>query len=142
MKKNLNLILLGGSLFLSALIFALMAAPGVTVTILGATGKASVCDCLENTGTLIAFILFIVAFLALAFALCVDLLKIKFDFNMFLALGAALLLLVAGILFFCTASINGGGDLGIGAIFCGILAILAAGGSCLYGLVAAKVVKL
>lgn len=142
MKKHLNLILLGCAVFFAALIFALMAAPGITVSLFGATGKASVYDCLENGGTLAAFIIFIVGFVTAACLLVVEVLKMSIKYEAFVAFFAALLLLVAGILFFCTASIAGGGDLGVGAILCGIFGILSALALCFYGGVKGKFIKL
>ena len=142
MKKYLNLILLGCSALFAALIFAVMAAPGVTASAFGLTAKASVYDCLDNGGTLAAFIIFIVGFVTALCLLGVEALKVKIKYEAIVAFFGALLLLVAGILFFCTASIAGGGDLGVGAILSGIFAIIAALSLCFYGGVKGKFIKL
>lgn len=138
MKKYLGLIILGASLFFAVLIFAFMAAAGVTI--LGTS--ASVYDCLDEGGVLATFIIFIVGFLAGGCLLLMDVLKMKFKYDFVIAFGSALLLLVAGILFFCTASFVGLGKLGAGAILCGIFAILASLGLCFAGALKAKIIKL
>ena len=144
MKKYLNLIVLGGSLLFTVLIFAFMAGAAVVVKSGNLLIKSdSVYAALgDSTGTLIAFILFLLAFLAGAALLCLAVLKkdVKFDFA--IAFCAGLLLLVAGILFFCGVSFIGGNGLGAGSVFCGIFAILGALGFCFYGCLVGKLIKL
>ena len=139
MKKNLNLIVLCGSLFLAVLVFAFMALPGIT---LFGENAGSVYDCLDEGGVTATFILFIIGFLAGACACAIKLLNVKFKYGFLVAFGGALLLLVAGILYFCTTSIVGGGSLAAGAVLCGLLSIFAALGLCFYGALEGKLIKL
>lgn len=125
MKKNLNVILLGCSAFLILVNFALMAAPGLK---LGSLASSSVYNLIGNGHTLdiLAMVFGIVALLIIAFVCLVELKIVKFAYAHFCALGAALLLLLAGIFFFCTATGDYKGlDLGVGAILCGIFDLLA-----------------
>ena len=138
MKKNLNLIVLLGSLFFAALVFAFMALPAIALGGL----DSSFYNILEDGGPLATFILFLVGFLAGACACVIKLLNMKFKYGHFVAFGGALLLLVAGILFFCGVSFIGGNGLGAGSVFCGIFSILAALGFCFYGCLAGKLIKL
>ena len=97
----------------------------------------------DSAGTLIAFILFLLAFLAGAFLLCLVVLKKEFEFDFAIAFCAGLLLLVAGILFFCSVSLVGyGNSLGAGSVLCGLFSIFAALGFCFYGCLAGKLIKL
>ncbi len=137
MKKNLNLIVLLGSLFFAALVFAFMALPAIALGGL----DSSFYNILEDGGPLATFILFLVGFLAGACACVIKLLNMKFKYGHFVAFCGALLLLVAGILFFCTASFVGG-DLAVGSILCGILLVFAALGLCFYGALEGKFIKL
>lgn len=141
MKKNLNLIVLLGSLFFAALVFAFMALPAVKGNLIIATAKFSFYDILEEGGPLATFILFLVGFLAGACSCGIKLLNVKFKYGFLVAFCGALLLLVAGILFFCTASFVGG-DLAVGSILCGILLVFAALGLCFYGALEGKFIKL
>ena len=144
MKKFLNLIVLGGSLFFTVLIFAFMAGAAVVAKSGSVVIKSdSVYSWLgDSTGTLIAFILFLLAFLAGAALLCLLVLKKEFKFDFAIAFCAGLLLLVAGILFFCGTSFIGGNGLGAGSVFSGIFAILGALGFFFYGCLAGKLIKL
>ena len=143
MKKNLNLIILCGSLFLAVLVFVFMAIPAVTANVIIGTAKASMYDLLgDYGGVLAAFILFLVGFLGGCCVVVIKLLNLKFDFAHFVAFGSALLLLVAGILFFCTASFVGVGSLAAGAVLCALLSIFAALGLCFYGALEGKLIKL
>ena len=144
MKKYLNLIVLGASLLFTVLIFAFMAGTAVVAKSGSIVIKSdSVYSCLgDSTGTLIAFILFLIAFLGGAALLCLSILKKELKFDFAIAFCAGLLLLVAGILFFCGVSFIGGNGLGAGSVFCGIFAILAALGFCFYGCLVGKLIKL
>ena len=138
MKKNLNLIVLLGSLFFAALVFAFMALPAIALGGL----DSSFYNILEDGGPLATFILFLVGFLAGACACVIKVLNMKFKYGHFVAFCGALLLLVAGILFFCTASFYDFVSLGAGAVLCAICAILAALGLCFYGALEGKFIKL
>ena len=143
MKKNLNLIVLCGSLFLAVLVFAFMALPALSANLIIATAKPSFYDLLgDYGGTVATLILFIVGFLAGACACAIKLLNVKFKYGFLVAFCGALLLLVAGILFFCTASIVGAGSLAAGAVLCALLSIFAALGLCFYGALEGKLIKL
>ena len=143
MKKNLNLIILCGSLFLAVLIFAFMALPALNVNVIIGTAKPSFYDLLgDYGGTVATLILFIVGLLAGICAGAIKLLDVKFKYGYLVAFGGALLLLVAGILFFCTASFVGAGSLAAGTVLCGLLSIFAALGLCLYGALEGKLIKL
>lgn len=143
MKKFLNLIVLGGSLFLAALVFAFMALPALSANLIIATAKPSFYDLLGDYGGLVAtLIIFIVGFLAAGFVFALELIKAKFNYSMFVAFGAGFLLLIAGILFFCTAAIVDAGSLAAGSVLCGLLSIFAALGTCFYGCLAGKLIKL
>ena len=138
MKKNLNLIVLCGSLFLAVLVFAFMALPAIALGGL----NSSYYDCLQDGGPLATFILFIVGFLAGVCACAIKLLNVKFKYGFVVAFGGALLLLVAGVLFFCTASFYDFVSLGAGAVLCALLSIFAAFGLCFYGALEGKLIKL
>ena len=72
----------------------------------------------------------------------IKLLNLKFKYGYLVAFGGALLLLVAGILFFCTASFYDFVSLGAGAVLCALLSIFAALGLCFYGALEGKLIKL
>lgn len=122
MKKYLDYILLGTSALFGLIILLVFLAPGITL--LGAT--QSVYSLIGDSygGLIVALIFVILGFLTPLCLCALKLLKIKFLFGSFVAAGAALLLLVAGILLFCTSSFVGVGALGAGAIIAGIFAIL------------------
>jgi Na+/proline symporter len=85
----------------------------------------------EDSGILVVAMVFvIIALLAIAFALLVELKVVDFKFAGFVLLGAALFALLAGIFYFCACTGDYDGcDLGIGAVLCGLLSIFAAGGA-------------
>ena len=148
MKKYLDLLVLGGGLLFNALIFAFMAADGVSVNI-GLKVSASVYSAIGNFGNdgvigglLVALIFVILAVLAGCFLVALIFMKQKFDYAMLVAFGAGLLLLVAGVLFFCTASFAGGGSLGVGAVLSGIFGIIAGLAYVFYGCLKGKLIKL
>lgn len=140
MKKYLKLIVLCGSFFFAALIFAFMAAPGVTWKIGNARFNGSVYDCIKDGSvvSIIALILVILGLLAIGFAAVVELLKIKFAFSKIVLLCAGLLLFVACILFFLTSVPYDNYSLGVGAIFSALFALFASCGCCYAGLVLSK----
>ena len=145
MKKYLNLLVLCGSLLFALLNFAFLAGAAVVAKSGNFVLKSdSVYASLgDATGTLIAFILFLLGFLAGAALLVLALMKKQVKFDMLIAFGAGLLLLVAGILFFCSVSLVGYGNaLGAGSVLCGIFSILAGLGFCFYGCLAGKLIKL
>ena len=148
MKKYLDVISLGCSVLLNALLFAFMALPGL----IGVAGeKYSVYSCLSGDtfysdgvcgGLLVALILLILALCAGLFLCALIFLNKKLGFTMLIALGAGLFLLIAGILFFCTSSFIGYGSLGVGSVLSGIFAILAGLGYVFYGAIKGKLIKL
>ena len=83
MKKFLNLIVLGCSELFALLNFAFLAGAAVVVKSGNLVIKSgSLYEALgDYTGTLIAFILFLLAFLAGAFLLCLVVLKKEFKFD-------------------------------------------------------------
>ena len=144
MKKHLNLLVLCGSLLFAVLNFAFLAGAAVVAKSGSIVIKSdSVYACLgDATGTLIAFILFLLGFLAAAALLVLALMKKNIKFDLIIAFCAGLFLLVAGVLFFCGVSFIGGNGLGAGSVLCGIFSILAALGMCFYGALAGKLIKL
>ena len=131
MKKYLDLILVGVGAFCSALILILMSAPGISASVFGATVTESLYGLLDDGVGLIFAMIFVI--LALVAALCLIALKLlnkKLGYEALIGLCAAVLSLVAGILYFCTKPIVGAGsgiNLGVGAIFCGIFGLIGAG---------------
>lgn len=144
MKKYLNLIVLGGSLLFAVLVFAFLSGAAVVAKSGSLVIKSNSVYYFigEETGTLIAFLLFLVGFLGAAALLVLDLIKKEFKFSLAIAFCAGLLLLVAGVLFFCGTSFIGGNGLGAGSVLSAIFCILAALGLCFYACLKGKIVKL
>lgn len=134
-SKNLSLILCGCAVLFAAVVFATMAGDIFAATDLGSIGSfnfgdiewGSVYNALgaeEPIGVLVAaLVVFIVGFVVVLGALVLTLLKNKFA--KYVTLGACLILIVAGILYFCPAT----GDysdfeLGIGSILSGVFCLL------------------
>ncbi|MBP5308364.1 MAG: hypothetical protein J6Z34_04420 [Clostridia bacterium] len=142
MKKYLDYVLLGASILFGALTLILMVAPGITFgnvsdsvyKVMGNYGK----DGGAVVGLVFALIFTIIA-LAVPACLCVlNFLGKKIGFTAIIAAAAAVLALVAGILFFCTKAMALGdtilnGKLGAGAVLGGIFMILNALVLCYYG---------
>ncbi|MBQ9485215.1 MAG: hypothetical protein IJU83_00070 [Clostridia bacterium] len=130
MKKYLDVCLLGATVLFCALTFALMAAAGVTGSLWGYTSSISVYDAMSHGdstfGVILAFILMILTLLGAGFLLVVKLLNKKLGYEKFCGLVIAIIALVSGILYFLTNSFYGAGDLGAGAVFCGIFGLLEA----------------
>lgn len=128
MKKNLDLLLLAVSELLLLLVFAFMALPGATGTLIGITAKWSVYNAVGDgiAMPIVAMILVILSVLALGLVIASKLLNLKIGFGDLLVLCVAGLAILAGVFFFltCTGDYKGL-DLGVGAILCGILGILA-----------------
>ncbi|MBQ7164633.1 MAG: hypothetical protein IJR61_04820 [Clostridia bacterium] len=145
MKKYLDYILLGASALFGVLTLILMVAPGVTSTILGTTVTSSVYKVMGEGGNdggavvgLVFALIFTILALVVPACLCVfNFLGKKFGFEAIVAAAAAVLALVAGILFFCTKAMSVGSSdyihLGAGAVLCGIFMILNALVLCYYG---------
>ena len=149
MKKYLDVIALGGSVLLNALLFAFMGLPGLVADTFLGKAKASVYSAIGNFGgdgvcggLLVALILVILALCAGLFLCALIFLNKKFGPAMLVALGAGLLLVVSGFLYFCTSSFFGYGSLGAGAVLSGIFAILAGLGYIFYGALKGKLIKL
>ena len=132
-KKNLQPLSLGIAALFSLLVLVFMSLAGYV------WGNASltVYECMTHNGGdgsefgLILALIFTIICLVVAFALAaMALLGKELSFAKWLQLGAAVLALVAGILFFCTVSmvesdaILNVGKLGVGAILAGIFSIL------------------
>lgn len=136
MKKNKigNVLFLGIGAALSAILFLLMLAPGVKETLLDTTAS---CYKLINfgdsarVGLIIALILDITTLALSVCLLMVNLLKTKIKYEKSVALIAAAAAIVSAVLHFLSKQLIGAGDsgiitLGVGAIFCGIVLIVAA----------------
>lgn len=147
MKKYLDLILLGVATLFSLLVFVWMALPALVgdLGILG-TGTTNGYKAMEDAGGLVvAFIFMILVFLVAACLCTLALLKslgkskLEVPFAHFIALGAAVLALVAMILFFLTEPICCDGStydyitLGAGSVLNAISALLAACGLGCFG---------
>ena len=141
MKKYLDEILLGCAAFFAALILILMNAPGLTASGFGITVTASVYDLVGNgnggdptVGLVFAVIFVVLALVAAVALLVLKLLKVKFGFDGIVALVAAVLMLVAGILYFSTKGLVGSSaSLGAGAVLCAIFSLIEAGVFGFYG---------
>ena len=141
MKKYLDYILLGCAALFSVLILVWMALPALVANFLGESTVNGYKVMEEAGGYVVAFIFMILVFLV-AGCLCalVALKKLdKVPFAHFIALGAALLALVAMILFFLAEPMYFDGEtseyvkLGAGAVLCAISALFAACGLGCYG---------
>lgn len=138
MKKNKigNVLFLGIGAALSAILFLLMLAPGVKETILIGTVNYSCYELINfydsaRVGLIIALILDITTLALSVCLLAVNLLKTKIKYEKTVALIAAAAAIVSAILHFLSKQLIGAGDngiiaLGVGAIFCGIVLIVAA----------------
>lgn len=140
MKKFLDEILLGCAAFFATLTLILMNAPGLTVSVFGLTAKYSVYELLNfngdtTVGLIFALIFVILVLVAAVCLLAVKLLKVKFGYAGITAFAAAVLSLVAGILYFSTKGLVGvsGGSLGVGAVFCAIFSLINTGVLGFYG---------
>lgn len=148
MKKNLDLLVLACSVLFNLLIFAFMAADGlVNIIVIGSS--RSVYSAIGNFGgdgviggLLVALIFVILGVLAGCFLVALVVMKQKFDYTMLVAFGAGLLLLVSGVLYFCTSSFVGYGSLGVGSVLSGIAALIAGLGYAFYGCLKGKLIKL
>lgn len=148
MKKYLDEILLGCAAFFAALTLILMNAPGLTgsadFVIAKVTYNPSVYDLVGNNGDTTVGLVFAVIFVVLclvaaACLLVLKLIKFKFSLSGIVALAAAVLSLIAGILYFCTKGLVGSSaSLGAGAVFCGIFSLLNAGVFGFYGVTKLK----
>ena len=144
MKKYLDYILLGVAALFSLLIFVWMALPALKETLFDTTINGY--KAMEEAGGLVvAFIFMILVFLVAACLCTLALLKFlgksKFElpFAHFIALGAAVLALVAMVLFFLVEPMYFDGStydnvkLGAGAVLCAISALLSAAGLGCFG---------
>ena len=130
LKKNSHFFACGAAL-LSFVVFFVCFGAGITVFLFDATVSLSVYDLTFGDamigGVLVAWLFLLVGFLGAALS-AVSGLVLKNE--LYAALGGAvatLFLLVSGILYFCVGPMTGEGvATGVGAIFCGILNILAA----------------
>ena len=143
MKKFLDIVLLGASTLFAILIFPLMAAPGLKETILDRT--VSVYKAMEEAPVFLVAFIFMILVLLASLLLCtlkllngLKITKFELPLDHFVAAGAALFALVAGILYFFGEPSYLDGEtseymhLGAGAVICAILALLAALCLCAY----------
>ena len=147
MKKYLDLILLGVAAFFSLMVFVWMALPAlVGESVLFGTNAVNGYKAMgEAGGVVVAFIFMILVFLVAACLCTLALLKflgkskLEVPYAHFIALGAAVLALVAMILFFLVEPMYFDGDtfenvkLGAGAVLCAISALFAACGLGCFG---------
>ena len=132
-KKNLQPLTLGIATLFSLLVLVFMSLAGYV----WGNASLSVYQCMTHDGGdgsefgLILALIFTILCIVIAFVLvAITLLNKELPFAKWIQLGAAVLALVAGILFFCTVSmvesdsILSVGKLGAGAILAGIFSIL------------------
>ena len=112
MKKHLDVIMLGAAILLMVVMLALLAAPGLTTTLLGETEHTSLATLINPEGDTLGVGGIIAALIFTLVALCVTrgLLALKLlnkdkGFGGVIALGAAGLMLMVGLMFFCTKSL-------------------------------------
>ena len=134
MKKFLDLVLFGAATLFSLLIFVFMALPAFVLK----SGSISVSsdslyECMEKGVVVVAFIFMILVFLVAACLCTLALLKqlgtCKFElpYPHFIALGAALLALVACVLYFVVPAVLwDGSNIGAGSLLCALMALFAA----------------
>lgn len=130
--KNLSLILGGCALVLAVAVFATMAGAAYGNANFGSvsvnwSGSASVYSAIgadSPVGVLVAaLIVYIIGFLAVCGSVVMTWLKNKYA--SYVSLGACLLLVVAGILYFCAATGDfSGASLGVGSVLSGLFCIL------------------
>lgn len=128
-KKNLGMLLCCCSAVLAALVFAFMAGTGASVTLFGYTGASSLYKIMgmddgRGAGPIVGMVFEIIVLLGAACLAVLPLLKKSLGYEHFISLGLSVFALVAGIMYFCTTSIIGGGDIGWAAVICGIIGIL------------------
>lgn len=131
-KNNLSYVVLGCGILLSALVLIFMTMAGVKGNILGS--EVSVYGMMSygnetRIGVVLAMVFVIAALAVAVLSLVLKLLNVKFALGGWLALCAAVLALVAGILYFCGVNLIGMGDSGLyslatGSVLCGVFAIL------------------
>ena len=147
MKKLLDNILLCIASFFGVLLFIFMALPVLKGNISG--GTVSTYGFLDDGGFLVAFLFTIISFLVSIFLFLVAMLsslgkkKMDVPFKEYIALGVALLSLVAFILFLAVPASKmddyGLISMGAGAILCAISSFIVSASLCYFGLV--KVLK-
>lgn len=131
MKKYLDYALLGAATLFSLLMFVFMALPAFVLKGGNVTVKSdSLYACMGDSALIVvAFILGILVFLVvccLCVALVLGMLK-KVPHPELIALGAAVLALVAGILFFIVpGQLWDGSKIGAGSLLCGLFLLFAA----------------
>lgn len=135
-KKNLQPLTLGIATLFSLLVLVFMTGAGYVIKLGNARSVLTVYQCMTHNGYdgsifgLVLALIFTILCIVIAFTLvAITLLNKELPFAKWIQLGAAVLALVAGILFFCTASmytnyIGITGSLGAGAIFAAIFSLL------------------
>jgi len=128
--RKMSVCFYGSAALLAFICFFVSFGAGVNVSILGMTGTASVYDLTFGDGmeggVLTAWIFLLIAFICFAGAIALKYTVKEELCNLGTSALGSLFALVSGILYFCTSAFVGGGSLGAGAIFDGILLILAA----------------
>ena len=133
-KSTLSYIILGCGILLSVLVLIFMSLAGINYNVVIGKAQFSVYELLSygnNTriGVVLAMAFVIAALVAAVAIIALKFINAKFKFGGWLSFIAAILSLAAGIMFFCIKGLIGESDnglvsLAVGAILCGILAIL------------------
>lgn len=133
-KNNLGYFVLGCGILISALVLIFMTLTGIKGDYTFVEHNISVYGMMSfgdetRIGLVLALVFVIAALVSAVMIIALKFINAKFKFGGWLSLCAAVLSLVAGVLFFCGKSLAGLGDagnysLGIGSILCGILTIL------------------
>lgn len=128
--RKLNVCFYGCAALLTFICFFIPFGAGLSGSFFGATLSVSLYSLTFGdgllAGDLVAWILMLLAFICFGGAIALKYLVKEDLCNVGTSAIGSVLALVAAILYFCTSAFNGGGDLGVAAIFNGILLILAA----------------
>ena len=133
-KSNLSYVVLGSGVLLSTLVLIFMTLTGVNYDVLIGKAQFSVYELLSygdktRIGMVFILIFVIIALVSAIAIIALNFLNVKFKFDGWFSLLAAVLSLVTGIMFFCVKGLIGESDnglvsLGVGAVLCGIVSIL------------------
>ena len=133
-KNNFGYLILGCGILLSALVLIFMTLTGIDYNVFIGKAQFSVYELLSygdetRIGVVLAMAFVIAVLVFAVFIVALKLINVKFRFGGWLALLSAVVSLAAGVMFFCIKLLIGESDnslvsLAIGAILCGIIAIL------------------
>lgn len=136
-KKFLDYILFATAILFGALVFAVMAGNGVYAKSGNLKVGYSVYECFDATKMPLVAMIFVIIVIVIAIGLLVlKALNKDLGFEQFIALGGALLGILAFIFYLCTltADLNRYGyKLGAGAFFAGLFALIAGCALAFYG---------